>query len=568
MANSGTINGSWSGTNYMTLRVDWALQSQDSVNLTSTVQLQWIATRTTTSQTTYKQSAAWTQTVAGTSSSGTKTFDIRSTAANADYVYRTDTVVIAHNADGTASPSISGTINLSGTSAKTGTVSGSFNLPAIATTPPTVSSFSASDVGGIVPSAWGIYVQNKSTIRLTCVASGEDGATIASYSWYKGSALLATTTASTYDLLATDTGTVSFHCIVTDSRGNTTVSNYIAFPVYAYSNPVINSTTTFRCDSGGTADDSGAYASVCITYTYASAHSHNSITAIATLSGANTNLSYGNAQVIGGSLATTTLYKVTYTVTDSLGGTATKTDTIPYLALPPFSFYPSADAGAAFGEVAQDNKFLVNHPATFRYGVTAEGAVQSTKEQGSSIKASHGKASTAASVTAQRTDTNVAVSLEVGAGGANHGVYSETFAKWIVHADSNGDVHLNGNAATATADSGGNALSVATVTSGVVSGLSSGTLLSQSASKYGKLCQMTIQWYGTIAAGGTVTASVASGYRPPAGQNAIGAGYYGQRAFVGYIDDSGALSVRNTSGSSASPTSGTPLIMTFMYLLA
>lgn len=42
------------------------------------------------------------------------------------------------------------------------------------------------------------------------------------------------------------------------------------------------------------------------------------------------------------------------------------------------------------------------------------------------------------------------VSLMVGSGNANHGVYSNTADKWIVYSDASGNVTLNGNAATVT----------------------------------------------------------------------------------------------------------------------
>lgn len=52
--------------------------------------------------------------------------------------------------------------------------------------------------------------------------------------------------------------------------------------------------------------------------------------------------------------------------------------------------------------------------------------------------------------TASNTDTGNSVSLMVGSDKVNRGVYDNVNSKWMVYADSNGSVILNGNAATAT----------------------------------------------------------------------------------------------------------------------
>lgn len=66
------------------------------------------------------------------------------------------------------------------------------------------------------------------------------------------------------------------------------------------------------------------------------------------------------------------------------------------------------------------------------------------------IKVSKGVANENASVTVERSDTNVSLFLGVGSGGTNHGVYSNKLDKWLVYADAS-NVYLNGNAETASA---------------------------------------------------------------------------------------------------------------------
>ena len=133
MAMSGSLSGSWSGSGSarLTLRLDWQILSQSIANNTSRVKFSLVATRTTTSQNTYKLPAPWSMTINGTSYSGSNNFDIRNVPANTDYVFVTQTVTISHNTDGTKSFSASATIDLSGTSAGTGSVSGTVTLETI-----------------------------------------------------------------------------------------------------------------------------------------------------------------------------------------------------------------------------------------------------------------------------------------------------------------------------------------------------------------------------------------------------------------------------------------------------
>ena len=60
-------------------------------------------------------------------------------------------------------------------------------------------------------------------------------------------------------------------------------------------------------------------------------------------------------------------------------------------------------------------------------------------------------------VTTKRTDKNVSAFFGVGAGGSAHGVYSNTAGKWLVNANSSGNIYLNG-IDFSTAKTGSNAL--------------------------------------------------------------------------------------------------------------
>jgi len=375
MASSGSITGSWSGGS-MRLRCDWEVISQDASNLTSTVQVQYIAQRRYTNTTTNKTNAPWTQNVGGVASSGNKTFNISSTTVNTDYVYRTDTVTVQHASDGTANITISGTINLSGTSAGTGSFSGTAELPRIATTPPTVNSLTVSDTTSAY-STVGQYVATKSVLRLTATATAGD-APIASYSFYRNGTLLSTvsTSATSASFTATYTlgaGSYTYSVVVTDSYGRSVSYTASAITVVAYSLPTV-SPTTFRSNSSGTADESGTYVSCSATWTYAAVGS-NSASCTVTVESTGYALSQGVARVLGGSLDPNTEYTITYTVTDSLGSTA-----IAYYVLRTsfknFQLYPDKTVGGeAFGESAQLGKHIVKNPATFRSYIESDGGI-------------------------------------------------------------------------------------------------------------------------------------------------------------------------------------------------
>ena len=81
------------------------------------------------------------------------------------------------------------------------------------------------------------------------------------------------------------------------------------------------------------------------------------------------------------------------------------------------------------------------------------------------IKASHGTASTRAGVTATRTDTGASISMIVGTGGNNHGLYSDSMGEWLIQADGT-DIICNGKHAPTRLDSAMMYTGTATYTDG------------------------------------------------------------------------------------------------------
>lgn len=82
-------------------------------------------------------------------------------------------------------------------------------------------------------------------------------------------------------------------------------------------------------------------------------------------------------------------------------------------------------------------------------GGTLTGQVKSTEQSDEAILISHNAYGIGAGIKCIREDTGTAVSLQVGSGGINHGIYSHALNKWMVYGDAS-NIYLNGNATSAT----------------------------------------------------------------------------------------------------------------------
>ena len=120
---------------------------------------------------------------------------------------------------------------------------------------------------------FGSYAQSISAVRVQTTASGQYGATIAAYTvTFEGSTYSG---ADVTTNIISGSGTLPVKVKVSDSRGrSTTVTKNIT--VQAYSTPRMEF-SAHRCDSGGTADDMGAYVDIWIHGT-ASAVTNNVVT--------------------------------------------------------------------------------------------------------------------------------------------------------------------------------------------------------------------------------------------------------------------------------------------------
>ena len=230
-----------------------------------------------------------------------------------------------------------------------------------------------------------LYVQGKTTAKLTATATAGDGSTISSYT-YSGlgiNSTVTTNTATTATLASS--GSQTYTVTVKDARGRT-ASKTVSITVYPYAAPTIGPVSVQRCDSSGNLSDSGTYAKYTVNSTYSTVNSKNTRTVTAAYSSDNgstysaettlqATTDTANAKTGtygGGSLAATTSYVVRFTIKDAYGATATITAPLQSAARP--MNIKSNGKGVAFGKMAETDSLLdVSWGARVRGNLTVDG---------------------------------------------------------------------------------------------------------------------------------------------------------------------------------------------------
>ena len=234
----------------------------------------------------------------------------------------------------------------------------------------------------------GLYVQGKTTAKLTATATAGAGSSIKSYT-YSGpnitsSANSATTTANTITTAAIkSSGTLTYTVQVQDARGRT-ASKTASISVYAYSAPKIGSISVQRCTSDGTLSDSGTYAKYTVNSTYASVNGKNTRTVTVAYS-SNNGSTYSAATTLqaatdtansktgtygGGDFAVASSYLVKFTITDSYGATHSATAQLQSAARPININWNGK--GVSIGAMSTKQAFEVSMPAEFNDALIAK----------------------------------------------------------------------------------------------------------------------------------------------------------------------------------------------------
>lgn len=226
---------------------------------------------------------------------------------------------------------------------------------------PTITSLTAARMDGTVPTSWEIYVQSKSKATLTINgAAGAYGSTISSYS-ITGGGYSSTASSFTTGFLNTS-GTITFTASVTDSRGRVSANATVTITVVAYSAPSFSKYISQRCNSAGTASDSGTYVKSTVNFSYASCSSKNTITT-ATYYRKTTETSWTNASKTftsgtaftfgGGNISAESSYEVKFKLTDAFTSIEV-TDTLSTASV--VMDFKSGGLGVAVGKVAETDQ--------------------------------------------------------------------------------------------------------------------------------------------------------------------------------------------------------------------
>lgn len=262
-------------------------------------------------------------------------------------------------------------------------VTWAINLSVPSSVVPSISSVSASRVDNSVPSGWGIYVKGKSQVKVTINgASGSYGSSISSY-YISGPSLTSSSSSATSGTLWSS-GTLTYTCTVTDSRGRS-ASKSVSISVVDYYSPSI-SVTANRCTSDGTESADGTYLKCVVTFSYASVSSKNSISSksCSCNSVSNTSFSSDTAFILSANCLIGSQYTLSASVTDALGETASANVVIPTAyrimnvnkAKTSIAFGKFAVSGGGMFEVnMKDAYFYGNINGTEGLGVQGEGYI-------------------------------------------------------------------------------------------------------------------------------------------------------------------------------------------------
>ena len=276
-----------------------------------------------------------------------------------------------------------------------------------------------------------LYVQGKTTAKLTVTATAGSGSSIASYT-YSGAGInttITTNTATTSTLQAT--GTQTYTVSVKDARGRT-ASKTVSITVYPYATPSFGQPDVKRCDANGNLTESGTYAKYTINSTYASVNGKNTRTVTVAYS-SNGGSSYSAETTLqsttdtastktgvygGGAFAISNAYVIRFTIKDAYG--ATKTITAPLLSAQRPINIRSNGKGVSIGAMSTKDAFEVSMDADFNKNVNIDGKLTLTGGLASALSIANGGtgATTATGIAKSHYHTNVGVA---NAGGGTSG---------------------------------------------------------------------------------------------------------------------------------------------------
>lgn len=232
----------------------------------------------------------------------------------------------------------------------------------------------------------GLYVQGKTTAKLTATATAGSGSTIKSYTFSGPSMSASATTANNATTtVITTAGTLTYTVQVLDNRGRS-ASRTVNITVYPYTAPNIGPVAVQRCDANGNLTQSGTYAKYTVNSSYSNVGGNNTRTVTVAYS-SNNGSTYSAETTLqatsdttntktgvygGGAFALASNYIIRFTIKDAYG--ATKTIAAPLQSAARPINVRSNGKGVAIGGMSTKDEFEVFMPADFNSSVNIDGA--------------------------------------------------------------------------------------------------------------------------------------------------------------------------------------------------
>ena len=196
--------------------------------------------------------------------------------------------------------------------------------------------------GNSAVDSWGIYVQNKSKVKITLndIAAGSGSSikscTISGPSIASSSMSISGSTATSTTNALGSSGTLTYSAYVTDNRGRNSSSRSVNIVCYPYSNISIASLRVDRCLADGTISQDGKYARCTFSGSCASVNGKNKVDSDSSkfyykekdtstwTALSNTVNSINGVVIVGGSFDISKEYEIKLIVKDLVGTTATE----------------------------------------------------------------------------------------------------------------------------------------------------------------------------------------------------------------------------------------------------